>query len=171
MIINAYAAWLQLRLTSSPSSSGPMAGVHIWLRLSHVKPLERVDRCTGCCRRRGSWDLASGAEGTSALAPRSKAARGNRPIGAAGDLHDRRLHPSADPDSSTEQAIWTRIQDGRSALHLLCTTSTVETTEALVTGVRHTRPKTGDGSQEDETITLLRDLVQRLRHELDAGTG
>ena len=92
-------------------------------------------------------------------------------IGAAGDLHDRRLHPSADPDSSTEQAIWTRIQDGRSALHLLCTTSTVETTEALVTGVRHTQPKTGDGSQEDDTITLLRDLVQRLRHELDAGTG
>lgn len=92
-------------------------------------------------------------------------------IGAAGDLHDRRLYPSADPGPSTEPAMWTRIQDGRSALHLLCTTRTVEAAEALVTGVRHTQPDTRGGPQDDETIALLRDLVQRLRHELDAGTG
>jgi hypothetical protein len=92
-------------------------------------------------------------------------------IGATSDLHDRRLHPPASSDPSAEQATWVRIQDGRSALHLLCGTSTVDAAEALVTGVRYTQPETEDRPRGDETISLLRDLVQRLRLELGAGTG
>ena len=91
-------------------------------------------------------------------------------IGATGDLHDRRRHPSAAPDPSAEQDSWARIQGGRSALYLLCTTSTVEAAEVVITGVRRTPPMTG-GQGDDETAALLRDLVQRLRHELGAGTG
>jgi hypothetical protein len=92
-------------------------------------------------------------------------------IGATGDLHDSRRHPPARPDPSAEQDAWARIQDGRSALYLLCTAGTVEAAEALVTGVRRTPPMTASGQGDDETIALLRDLVQRLRHELGAGTG
>lgn len=54
---------------------------------------------------------------------------------------------------------------------LLCGVSTVEAAEALVTGVRHTQPEAEDGSQDDETVDLLRDLVRRLRLELGTGTG
>jgi hypothetical protein len=83
----------------------------------------------------------------------------------------RRAARAADPDPRTEPAIWTRIQNGRSALHLLCANRTVEAAEALVTGGNPTQPETRGGPQDDETIALLRDLVQRLRHELDAVTG
>jgi len=77
----------------------------------------------------------------------------------------------ARPDPNAERDTWARIQDARSALYLLCTTGTVETAEALITGVRHTPPMTDSGQGEDETIALLRNLVQQLRHELGAGTG
>jgi hypothetical protein len=92
-------------------------------------------------------------------------------IGAAGDVNDRRRHPPAKPDPSAERDSWARIQDGRSALYLLCTTSTVEAAEALIMGVRRTPSMTDSGQGNDETVDLLRDLVQRLRHELGAGTG
>jgi hypothetical protein len=92
-------------------------------------------------------------------------------IGAAGDLHDSHRHPPAQHDPSAELDTWARIQDGRSALYLLCATDTVEAAEALIAGVRRTQPKTDSGQAEDETIALLRDLVQRLRHELGAGVG
>lgn len=91
-------------------------------------------------------------------------------IAATGDLYDR-LRPSANPDPSAERGDWTRIQDGRSAIHLLCETSTVEVAEALVMRVRDTQPKITAGPQDDETIALLRDLVRRLRLELGAGLG
>jgi hypothetical protein len=90
-------------------------------------------------------------------------------IGATRDLHDRRRRPAANPDPSAERDAWARIQDGRSALYLLCATSTVEVAEALITGVRHT--PADSGPRDDETIALLRDLVRRLRLELGAGTG
>ncbi len=51
-----------------------------------------------------------------------------------------------------------RAQDGRSALYMLCDTSTVEVVEALITQVRHTQPKSDDGPRDDETIALLRHL-------------
>jgi hypothetical protein len=92
-------------------------------------------------------------------------------IGATGDLHDGRRHPLAGQDPNAERDTWARIQDARSALYLLCTTGTVETAEALITGVRRTPPMTGSGQGDDETIALLRNLVQQLRHELGAGTG
>ena len=91
-------------------------------------------------------------------------------IGATGDLHDIRRHSPATPGPSAERDAWARIQDGRSALYLLCTTGTVEAAEALITGVRRTLPET-DSSQGDETTALLQNLVQLLRHELGAGTG
>ena len=92
-------------------------------------------------------------------------------IGATGDLHDSRHHPPAKPDPSAERDTWARIQDARSALHLLCATSTVEAAEALIVGIQDTPPKSDSGQGEDKTIGLLRDLVQRLRDELGAGIG
>ena len=92
-------------------------------------------------------------------------------IGATGDLHDIRRHPPARLGPSAERDAWARIQDGRSALYLLCTTGTMEAAEALITGVRRTLPETDSSHGDDETTALLRDLVQRLRHELGAGTG
>jgi hypothetical protein len=93
-------------------------------------------------------------------------------IGATGDLHDIRRHPPARPDPSVERDTWARIQDGRSALYLLCTTGTVEAAEALMAGIRRTPPMTDSGRGDgDETIALLRDVVQRLRRELGAGAG
>jgi hypothetical protein len=73
-------------------------------------------------------------------------------IGATGDLHDHRRHPPASPDPSAERDAWTRIQNGRSALYLLCTTGTVEAAEALITGVRRTPPTADCGPRDDETI-------------------
>lgn len=90
-------------------------------------------------------------------------------IGATGDIHDRRRR-SANVESAAEQEAWARAQDARSALYLLCDSSTVQAAEALIQQVRRTEPK-GAGSDDDETIPLLRDLVQRLRSELGAGTG
>ena len=92
-------------------------------------------------------------------------------IGATGDLHDIRRHSPATPGPSAERDAWARIQDGRSALYLLCTTGTVKAAETLITGVRRTLPETDSSQGDDETTTLLRDLVQLLRHELGAGTG
>ena len=92
-------------------------------------------------------------------------------IGATGDLHDSRRHSPAEPEPSAERDTWARIQDGRSALYLLCTTGTVEAAEALIAGVRRTPPLADSGQRDDETIVLLRVLVHRLSHELRAGTG
>jgi hypothetical protein len=92
-------------------------------------------------------------------------------IGATGDLYDYRRRPSPDADPALDRATWVRAQDGRSALYLLCDTSTVEVAEALITRVRHTQPKSDDGPRDDETVALLQDLVRRLRLELGAGTG
>jgi hypothetical protein len=91
-------------------------------------------------------------------------------IGGASDLYDRRRHPPS-PGSGPvdDSAGWARAQDGRSALYLLCDDRTVELAEALITRVRHLEPSVGDS--DDETISLLRGLVQRLRRELGAGAG
>jgi hypothetical protein len=105
-------------------------------------------------------------------------------IGATSEIYDRHRYPSRFDDSASERAAWVRAQDGRSALHLLCQTSTVDVAEKLIKRVRHTQPrstsrprrwaatrKTDETPPDDETIDLLRDLVRRLRLELDAGTG
>jgi hypothetical protein len=56
-------------------------------------------------------------------------------IGATGDLYEhRRYPPQSGAPPTDENAEWTRAQDGRSALHLLCEDSTVEMAEALITG-------------------------------------
>jgi hypothetical protein len=90
-------------------------------------------------------------------------------IGATGEIYDRRRE-SADADSAVEQAAMARAQDARSALYLLCDSGTVEIAEALIQRVRHTKLNSA-GQHDEEALALLRDLVQRLRVELGAGTG
>jgi hypothetical protein len=88
-------------------------------------------------------------------------------IGGTGDLYQRRRQLlSAGSSLIDGQAAWARIQDGRSALHLLCEASTVDMAEAVVMRVGHTA---AEADQDDEATALLRDLVQRLRAELRAG--
>jgi hypothetical protein len=89
-------------------------------------------------------------------------------IGGTGDLYQRRRQLRSEGSSIIDgQAAWVRLQDGRSALHLLCEASTVDAAEAVVMRVGHIA---AEADQDDEQATaLLRDLVQRLRTELRAG--
>jgi hypothetical protein len=90
-------------------------------------------------------------------------------IGATGDLYDHRRRPLPPGTPSIDESTrWARAQDGRSALYLLCDQRTVELAETLITSVRHLEPA-ADGSHNDEVLSLLRDLVRRLRAELGAG--
>jgi hypothetical protein len=89
-------------------------------------------------------------------------------IGGTGDLYQRRRQLRSEGSSVIDgQAAWVRLQDGRSALHLLCEASTVDAAEAVVMRIGHIAAQ---ADQDDEDATaLLRDLVQRLRSELRAG--
>jgi len=89
-------------------------------------------------------------------------------IGGTGDLYQRRRQLRSEGSSVIDgQAAWVRLQDGRSALHLLCEASTVDAAEAVVRRIGHIA---AEADQDDEEATaLLRDLVQRLRTELRAG--
>jgi len=92
-------------------------------------------------------------------------------IGATGDIYDRRRDPSRSRTGSADECVqWTRAQDARSALYLLCEDSTVEAAEGLIQRVRHFKSR-ADGSHDDEIIASLKDLVRRLRQELGAGRG
>src|SRR5262249_17469540 len=61
---------------------------------------------------------------------------------------------------------WVRVQDGRSALHLLCEASTADAAEAVVMRVGHTA---AEADQDEEATALLREFVRRLPAELRAG--
>ena len=89
-------------------------------------------------------------------------------IGGTGDLYQRRRQLRSEGSSIIDgQAAWVRLQDGRSALHLLCEASTVDAAEAVVMRIGHIA---AEADQDDEEATAsLRDLVQRLRTELRAG--
>lgn len=89
-------------------------------------------------------------------------------IGGTGDLYQRRRQLRSEGSSVIDgQAAWVRLQDGRSALHLLCEARTVDAAEAVVMRIGHIA---AEADQDDEEATaLLRDLVQRLRTELRAG--
>lgn len=89
-------------------------------------------------------------------------------IGGTGDLYQRRRQLRSEGSSVIDgQAAWVRLQDGRSALHLLCKASTVDAAEAVVMRIGHIA---AEADQDDEeAAALLRDLVQRLRTELRAG--
>jgi|SRR5215471_12733466 len=90
-------------------------------------------------------------------------------IGATGDLAQmRRQLPTGGASNMDERAAWARVQDGRSALHLLCHTSTVEAAEAVIMRVGHTK---AESVADNDATALLRDLVGRLRAELGAGVG
>ena|ERR1022692_1683117 len=72
-------------------------------------------------------------------------------IGGTGDLYQRRRQLlSAGSSLIDGQAAWARVQDGRSAVHLLCEASTVDMVEAVVMRVGHT------AAEGDRMTTRLR---------------
>ena len=88
-------------------------------------------------------------------------------IGGTGDLYQRRRQLAASGSSIINgQAAWVRVQDGRSALHLLCEASTADAAEAVVLRVGHTA---AEADQDEEATALLREFVRRVRAELRAG--
>ena len=88
-------------------------------------------------------------------------------IGGTGDLYQRRRQLASSGSSIINgQAAWVRVQDGRSALHLLCEASTADAAEAVVMRVGHTA---AEADQDEEATALLREFVRRLRAELRAG--
>jgi hypothetical protein len=91
-------------------------------------------------------------------------------ITTTGNVFDHRLLGPAAVGQSEERALLQRAQKSRSALYLLCEDQTVQMAESLIRDVRHFEPTT-DGSREDVVISMLRELVQRLRRELGTGTG
>lgn len=88
-------------------------------------------------------------------------------IGGTGDLYQRRRQHLSDGSSLVDaQAAWVRVQDGRSALHLLCEAETVDMAEAVVMRVGHTE---AEADEDEEATALLREFVLRLRAELRPG--
>jgi len=90
-------------------------------------------------------------------------------IGATGELYaDRRGKGIDELPADERRQLWQRLQDGRSALYLLCAQDTVDLAEELVESIKRTTPA-ADGGHDSETVALLRRLVQRLRGELGVG--
>jgi hypothetical protein len=87
-------------------------------------------------------------------------------ITAAGQLFDHRRSP--DPHESTRgehDELTKRVQSGRSTIHLLCGSGTVELADQLARRVYRTTPDVGD-DYRDSTIGLLIEFTDRLRVEL-----
>jgi hypothetical protein len=78
-------------------------------------------------------------------------------------IYEHRRAGSGDPDG----ALWLRTDQSRAVLHLLCGERTVGLAERLIDGIRTFVPK-ADGSNDDDVISMLHDLVQQLRAELGA---
>jgi hypothetical protein len=90
-------------------------------------------------------------------------------IGSSGILYEqRRKLGNMGPSPVDEAAEWSRLQDSRSALYLLCNGPTVTVAEDLAQRVKRVEPA-ADGSHDEDAISLLRDLVRRLRGELGVG--
>jgi hypothetical protein len=88
-------------------------------------------------------------------------------IGATGELYADSRAKAGKLPADERRALWLRLQDGRSALYLLCDQGTVDLAEELVDRVRHSEPAP-DGGHDPETVALLRRVVQHLRFELGA---
>jgi hypothetical protein len=85
-------------------------------------------------------------------------------IAGTGDLVQRSREEKSSGDSSIdERAAWARLQDGRSAVHLLCDKDSVESAEMLIMRVGHGRTQDGQGS---DPVELLQGFVAKLRIEL-----
>jgi hypothetical protein len=85
-------------------------------------------------------------------------------IAATGELYERRRTLLAGMSSSIdERATYARLQDGRSALHLLCRASTVDAAEALIIQVRR---ELAEADPDEDAIAMLRELVGQLRAEI-----
>jgi len=85
-------------------------------------------------------------------------------IAGTGDLVQRsRDEKSTGASFIDERAAWVRLQDGRSAVHLLCQKDSVESAETLIMTVGHGLTR---DSEANDPIELLRDFVAKLRVEL-----
>src|SRR5262249_60906201 len=85
-------------------------------------------------------------------------------IGGVGDLYQRRRQLASSGSSIIDgQAAWVRVQDGRSALHLLCEASTADAAEAGVMRVGHTA---AEADQDEEATALFREFVPPPRAHL-----
>lgn len=87
-------------------------------------------------------------------------------VGASGDLYGNQRGLKDPPMSAEDEArARNRLQDGRSALYLLCERPTVDLAERLVQHIRRV-PRVDDGSHDAEALELLQQLTERLRREL-----
>lgn len=85
---------------------------------------------------------------------------------AAGELYAH-LRGGGPREGTVRDELRGRMQEGRSALYLLCGSETVDLAEAVAQRVLHAGP--GDGEEEHAaTIELLRRHTHRLRRELGA---
>jgi hypothetical protein len=85
---------------------------------------------------------------------------------AAGELYDH-LRMGGPREGQVHDELRGRMQEGRSALYLLCGSDTVDLTETLARRVLHAGPT--DGQEEHTaTIELLRRHTHQLRRELGA---
>jgi hypothetical protein len=85
-------------------------------------------------------------------------------IAGTGDLLQRaRDEESAGASPIDERAVWTRLQDARSAVHLLCQQDSVQSAEELIMTVGHGLTRS---SKTSDPIELLQDFVAKVRSEL-----
>lgn len=84
---------------------------------------------------------------------------------AVGQLFDYRREAQLGDDGAGANELVNRMQEARSALHLLCDTDTVNLADALASRIWRTRPT--DGRADDqETMDLLRRFTHQLRREI-----
>lgn len=96
---------------------------------------------------------------------------------AAGQLYERLRGPSRGDGRDSEESsqdegpgygeLAGRLQDGRSALYLLCDSDTVDLADQLARRVFRTVPTEG-AEEHAETLDLLRRFTRRLRREIHA---
>jgi hypothetical protein len=86
---------------------------------------------------------------------------------AAGELYDH-LRAGGPREDQKRDELRGRMQEGRSALYLLCGAETVDLVEAVARRVLHAGP--ADRQEEHTTtIELLREHTHQMRRELGAG--
>lgn len=82
----------------------------------------------------------------------------------AGELYDHLRHGRSGDEARELRG---RMQEGRSTLHLLCGSDTVELADALADRVLHVRP-THSEEEHLATLALLRRHTRQLRREIGA---
>jgi hypothetical protein len=85
-------------------------------------------------------------------------------IGATGRIYDR--NQGRTPPEVAAGDPYSRLQDSRSAIHLLCDKGTVDLAEALVRQVRKKPDVPMSSGVDDDTLQALQRFVQAIRREL-----